>query len=85
LAPPLYHVRASDPPQGLLDPRNRGHRLSLIILQFLNRGCKVRGTVRDISKAKWLTEDLFASEAASGFFEVVAVPDMSAENSFDEP
>jgi nucleoside-diphosphate-sugar epimerase len=61
-----------------------GFIASHIILQFLKLGYKVRGTVRDLSKAKWLTEDLFASEAVSGSFEIVAVPEISAENAFDE-
>ena len=61
-----------------------GFIASHIILQFLSLGYKVRGTVRDLSKSEWLTEDLFASGAASGFFEMVMVPDISAENAFDE-
>lgn len=53
-------------------------------LEFLRLGYKVRGTVRDAVKAKWLTEDTFRQYAKSQDLEVVVVADMSLENAFDE-
>lgn len=52
--------------------------------QFLERGFKVRGTVRDLSKSSWLTEDVFKGYAASGDFEMVQVADLGAEHAFDD-
>ncbi|KAK1751953.1 NAD(P)-binding protein [Echria macrotheca] len=56
-----------------------------IIKQFLERGYKVRGTVRDVQKASWLTTDLFKSAQDSGSFQVIAVPDLAdlKEGDFD--
>ncbi len=50
--------------------------------QFLERGYKVRGTVRDVAAAPWLVNDLFKSYAQSGDFEVVAA-DLAADHAFD--
>ncbi|PNP40991.1 hypothetical protein TGAMA5MH_06858 [Trichoderma gamsii] len=41
--------------------------------QFLKRGYKVRGTVRDLAKAAWLKDDLFSAEHAAGNLELVQV------------
>jgi nucleoside-diphosphate-sugar epimerase len=60
-----------------------GYIASHVAVEFLNRGYKVRGSVRDLVKAKWLTEELFKSQAAKGQVELVEVPDMSAEGAFD--
>ena len=61
-----------------------GFIASHVVLEFLKLGYKVRGTVRDISASVWLTEELFQSYAANGLFELVAVPDMAAENAFND-
>ncbi|KAL4731029.1 hypothetical protein ACLX1H_003071 [Fusarium chlamydosporum] len=52
--------------------------------QLLQRGYKVRGTVRDQSKAQWLIDDYFKSYAKSGSYELVTVPDISAAGAFDD-
>ncbi|KAL6809794.1 hypothetical protein V8C40DRAFT_278576 [Trichoderma camerunense] len=39
--------------------------------QLLHRGYKVRGTVRDIGKAEWLSTDSFPKEAKNGSLELV--------------
>ncbi|KAJ4004010.1 hypothetical protein NW766_011866 [Fusarium irregulare] len=52
--------------------------------QLLQRGYKVRGTVRDESKAQWLIDDHFKSYADSGSYELVTVSDISAAGAFDE-
>jgi nucleoside-diphosphate-sugar epimerase len=52
--------------------------------QFLERGYKVRGTVRDLSKSSWLTEDIFKGYADSGDFEMVQVADLAVEHAFDD-
>lgn len=55
-----------------------------VVQQFLQRGYKVRGTVRSLAKAQWLVTDLFAKEASAGRFELVEVPDMAREGAYDE-
>lgn len=52
--------------------------------EFLRRGYKVRGTVRDLSKATWITDDLFPAEHAAGNVELIQVPDLGAPNAFDK-
>jgi nucleoside-diphosphate-sugar epimerase len=52
--------------------------------QLLTRGYRVRGTVRNATKSKWLVDDLFRSEASNGFFELVTVEDMVSEGAFRE-
>jgi nucleoside-diphosphate-sugar epimerase len=61
-----------------------GFIASHVGLRFLELGFKVRGSVRDISKSKWLEEELFAVYADKGDFKIVQVPDMAAENAFDD-
>ncbi|KAK0649270.1 hypothetical protein B0T16DRAFT_428092 [Cercophora newfieldiana] len=61
-----------------------GHVASELTRQFLSRGYKVRGTVRDLAKASWLVDDVFKSYADKGALELVAVPDISAEGVFDD-
>lgn len=46
--------------------------------QLLTRGYRVRGTVRNATKSKWLVDDLFRAEASKGVFEMVTVEDMAA-------
>ncbi|KAK3682882.1 hypothetical protein B0T22DRAFT_472171 [Podospora appendiculata] len=56
---------------------------SHIIKQFLERGYKVLGTVRDLEKAAFLTEELFADYAKKGDLELTVVSDLGAPNTFD--
>lgn len=51
--------------------------------QFLQRGYKVRGTIRDLGKSSWLVQDVFKSYADNGDFELVVVPDLAATGAFD--
>ncbi|KAK3324392.1 hypothetical protein B0T19DRAFT_229531 [Cercophora scortea] len=61
-----------------------GFVASHVIKQFLERGFKVRGTVRDLAKASWLVDDVFRSYAKTGQFELALVPDLSAPHAFDD-
>ncbi|KPM41009.1 hypothetical protein AK830_g5538 [Neonectria ditissima] len=61
-----------------------GFVASHITKQFLERGYKVRGTVRDLTQASWLIDDHFKSYVDSGNLELVAVPDLAADGAFDE-
>jgi hypothetical protein len=51
--------------------------------QFLQYGYKVRGTVRDTVKNAWLST-YFDKNYGPGTFELVSVPDMTAEGAYDE-
>lgn len=61
-----------------------GFVASHVAKQFLERGYKVRGTVRDIAKAAWLVDDVLAPYFKDGAFELALVPDISAAHSLDE-
>ena len=61
-----------------------GFVASHVVGQFLERGYRVRGTVRDFAKASWLVDDVFKSYAADGKFELTRVVDLAAANAFDE-
>ncbi|RMZ77605.1 hypothetical protein DV737_g4272, partial [Chaetothyriales sp. CBS 132003] len=61
-----------------------GFIASHVIQKFLQRGFKVRGTVRSVTKSEWLVKEQFRTEAADGSFELVAVEDMSKEGSHRE-
>ncbi|KAF4495700.1 Aldehyde reductase 2 [Fusarium agapanthi] len=61
-----------------------GFVASHVSRQLLQRGYKVRGTVRDQTKAQWLIDDHFKPYADSGSYELVTVPDLSAAGAFDE-
>ncbi|KAH8692307.1 putative NAD dependent epimerase/dehydratase [Talaromyces proteolyticus] len=52
--------------------------------QFLERGFKVRGTVRNLEKSSWLIEDTFKAYAERGDFQLVQVPDIAIEHAFDD-
>ncbi|KAK8087396.1 hypothetical protein PG994_002370 [Apiospora phragmitis] len=54
------------------------------IKQFLERGYRVRGAIRDLPSAAWLTEDVFKPFADSGFLELVHVLDLGAKHAFDQ-
>ncbi|KAI0415567.1 aldehyde reductase [Xylaria grammica] len=51
--------------------------------QLLKLGYKVRGTTRNPQKNTWIS-NLFDSKYGPGQFELVAVPDMTADNAYDE-
>ena len=59
-----------------------GFVASHITREFLERGYRVRGTVRDVTKASWLVTDVFKAYAEA--LELVVVRDLGAENAFDE-
>ncbi|TVY25221.1 NAD-dependent epimerase/dehydratase [Lachnellula hyalina] len=61
-----------------------GFVASQVAKQFLERGYKVRGTVRDIGKAAWLVEDVLKSYIDEGAFELALVPDIAADHALDE-
>lgn len=51
--------------------------------QFLQRGFRVRGTVRDAGKNAWMTA-LFDAKYGTGQFELFQLPDMAVSGAFDE-
>jgi len=61
-----------------------GFLASHVILQFLNRGFRVRGTVRDVRQCSWLLEGRFKTYAENGALKLVAVPDLSVDGAYDE-
>ncbi|TVY45187.1 NAD-dependent epimerase/dehydratase [Lachnellula occidentalis] len=61
-----------------------GFVASQVAKQFLERGYKVRGTVRDIAKAAWLVEDVLKSYIDDGAFELTLVPDLAVDHALDE-
>ena len=60
-----------------------GYIASHIVDQFLEAGYNVRGTVRSLDKIDWQFK-LFDEKYGKGRFEAVEVPDMTADNAFDE-
>lgn len=60
-----------------------GFLASHVILQFLNRGFRVRGTVRNVGQSAWLLQGHFKPFAENGALELVAVPDLSVPGAFD--
>ena len=61
-----------------------GFLASHVIWQFLNRGFRVRGTVRDVRQSLWLFEGRFKTYAENGALELVAVPDFSVDSAYNE-
>jgi len=57
---------------------------SHIIKQFLERGYRVRGTVRDALAVSWIVDEAFKSYADTGDPELATIPDISADHAFDE-
>lgn len=56
---------------------------SYAIKGLLERGYRVRGIVRNLSRASWLVDEIFPSFAQSGVFDLAEVPDMTVPNAFD--
>ncbi|KAJ4322462.1 hypothetical protein N0V84_004818 [Fusarium piperis] len=50
---------------------------------LLSLGYRVRGTVRDVDRAAWLSAH-FSSQYGQGRFSLVAVPDVANEGAFDD-
>ncbi|KAJ0424364.1 aldehyde reductase II [Aspergillus carlsbadensis] len=61
-----------------------GFLASHVCLQFLQRGFKVRGTVRDPTQSAWLLDGPFKPYAAIGAIELVSVPHLGADEAYDE-
>ncbi|KAL2875544.1 hypothetical protein SGCOL_009161 [Colletotrichum sp. CLE4] len=61
-----------------------GHIAAHTTKQFLERGLKVRGTVRILGRAKRLIQGVIAAFAERGDLELVHVPDLGAKHIFDE-
>ncbi|KAJ4129723.1 hypothetical protein NW754_004006 [Fusarium falciforme] len=61
-----------------------GFVASHVTRQLLERGYKVRGTVRDLAQASWLIDNHFKSYSESGHLELVVVSDLVADGAFDE-
>ncbi|KAK3290218.1 putative aldehyde reductase 2 [Chaetomium fimeti] len=61
-----------------------GFLASHVCLQFLKRGFKVRGTVRDPTQSSWLLEGRFKPYADIGAIELVSVPHLGADGAYDE-
>lgn len=61
-----------------------GYIATHIAQQLFAGGYNVRGTVRDLSKASWLKDELFSTEHAAGKLELVQVPDLAAPEAFNE-
>lgn len=59
-----------------------GYLASHIVDQLLERGYRVRGTVRDASKALWLQE-LFERRHPGSSFELVSISDYQKPGVFD--
>ncbi|SPO01190.1 related to NADPH-dependent aldehyde reductase [Cephalotrichum gorgonifer] len=61
-----------------------GFLASHVCLQFLERGFKVRGSVRDPTQSSWLLEGPFKSYAAIGAIELASVPHLGADGAYYE-
>jgi nucleoside-diphosphate-sugar epimerase len=61
-----------------------GHIASHVTSQLLQRGYKVRGTVRDLTSASWLVDDLFKHAAVAGNFELVLVSNFGDPDAFKD-
>lgn len=55
-----------------------------IVLEFLQNGYRVRGTVRNRTKATYFSEGVFEKYAKDGTLELADVPDMAAPGAFNE-
>ena len=58
-----------------------GYIASHVVDQLLERGYRVRGTVRNAAKASWLQE-LYARRHGSGKFELASIPDYTKPEAF---
>ena len=60
-----------------------GYIASHVANQLLHRGYKVRGTVRDLSKGKWM-KDLSETKYGVGKFELAQVEDVTRPGAFKD-
>jgi nucleoside-diphosphate-sugar epimerase len=62
-----------------------GFLASHVCLEFLQRGFRVRGAVRDTTQSSWLLESArFKPYADLGAIELVSVPHLGADGAYDE-
>ncbi|KAJ5131589.1 hypothetical protein N7448_005747 [Penicillium atrosanguineum] len=61
-----------------------GFVASHIVKQLLERGFKVRGSVRDINRTSWLVKGALKEYASKGDFELVTVEDFTAEGVYND-
>jgi len=61
-----------------------GYVAAQVVKHFLERGYRVRGTVRDLERASWLVSDVFKTYADRSDLELVQVRDMAADHAFDD-
>ncbi|EEU34686.1 uncharacterized protein NECHADRAFT_44664 [Fusarium vanettenii 77-13-4] len=61
-----------------------GFVASHVTRQLLERGYRVRGTVRELAQASWLIDNHFKSYSESGHLELIEVPDLVADGAFNE-
>ncbi|KAI1817709.1 putative aldehyde reductase 2 [Poronia punctata] len=60
-----------------------GFLASHVVFEFLSRGFRVRGTVRDVEQSSWLLEGRFKTYAETGYLDLVSVPDLGADGAYD--
>lgn len=60
-----------------------GYVASHIAKQLLQRGFRVRGTVRDLDRTAWLVKDAFKRYADNGDFDLIAIKNFTAEGVYD--
>ncbi|KAF6824012.1 hypothetical protein CPLU01_11080 [Colletotrichum plurivorum] len=61
-----------------------GFLVSHICLQFIERGYKVRASVRDPAQSSWLREGRFEPYANTGAIELVSVTHLGADGAYDD-
>ncbi|KAI0597455.1 NAD dependent epimerase/dehydratase [Biscogniauxia sp. FL1348] len=78
-------LQESSPKGTVLVTGANGYIAGQVILALLSSGYAVRGTVRSLSRSKRLldSDSPFHAHAASGRFELVEVPDITAAGAFD--
>ncbi|KAL7946727.1 hypothetical protein V8C42DRAFT_364041 [Trichoderma barbatum] len=57
---------------------------SHVVKQFLERGFRVRGAVRDVAKSAFLLDEVFPEYASRGDFEIVSVPDLGKPGAYND-
>ncbi|KAH8889113.1 putative NAD dependent epimerase/dehydratase [Thozetella sp. PMI_491] len=57
---------------------------SHVAKQFLERGYRVRGAVRDAEKYAFMLDEVFPEYSKRGDFELVSVPDLGKPNAYDD-
>ncbi|KAH8648675.1 putative NAD dependent epimerase/dehydratase [Xylariales sp. PMI_506] len=72
-------------PQGslVLVTGANGFIASHIVKEFLERGYRVRGTVRDLKKSAFLVDEVFPDYAKRGDLELFEVPELGVPNAYE--